>query len=177
MTCGITQDEIKGARYYTQTIINGDDFEVSLSEKGINQPNIFDINPLIYYRLRKPLKDGAKLPSIDLKTYFKETASYGLDLTIQPNLEFARNDQLLVETKSIYDELCDLISKFIPAFDPELLKEMDRYAKSNLTEKDIKTLKVKEDFKIADMNFKNPKLKKLSENVKRKRMELYLSFN
>lgn len=54
---------------------------------------------------------------------------------------------------------------------------MDRYAKSNLTEKDIKTLKVKDDFKIADMNFKNPKLKKLSENVKRKRMELYLSFN
>ncbi len=61
--------------------------------------------------------------------------------------------------------------------DSDLLREMDRYAKSSLADKDIKNLKVKDDFKIADMTFKNPKLKKLSENVKRKRMELYLSFN
>jgi hypothetical protein len=54
---------------------------------------------------------------------------------------------------------------------------MDRYNKSNLADKDIKSLKAKDDFKIADMTFKNPKLKKLSENVKRKRIELYLSFN
>jgi hypothetical protein len=36
---------------------------------------------------------------------------------------------------------------------------------------------VKDDFKIGDMTFKSAKLKKLSEAVKRKRMELYMSFN
>ena len=30
---------------------------------------------------------------------------------------------------------------------------------------------------MQDMTFKNPKLKKLTENVKKKRIELYLNFN
>ena len=37
---------------------------------------------------------------------------------------------------------------------------MDKYVKSNLGDKDLKTIKAKDDFKIGDMGFKNPKLKK-----------------
>jgi hypothetical protein len=33
------------------------------------------------------------------------------------------------------------------------------------------------DFKISDMTFKEAKLKKLSEAIKKKRIELYLTFN
>ncbi len=54
---------------------------------------------------------------------------------------------------------------------------MDRYIKSKLDDKQITDIKVKTDFVMADMNFKNPKLKKLSDNVKRKRIELYMTFN
>jgi len=54
---------------------------------------------------------------------------------------------------------------------------MDRYVKSNLSDKDIQSIKVKTDFKISDMTFKNPKIKKLSEAVKRRRLEMYLNFN
>lgn len=54
---------------------------------------------------------------------------------------------------------------------------MDRYIKTSLADKNISDIKAKDDFKINDMQFKNPKLKKLSENVKRKRIELYLKFN
>lgn len=54
---------------------------------------------------------------------------------------------------------------------------MDVYINKNLNDKEIKDLKAKDDFKIADMNFKNPKLKKLPEVVKRRRIELYLNFN
>jgi hypothetical protein len=49
--------------------------------------------------------------------------------------------------------------------------------KANLSDKNLAELKAKIDFKISDMNFKNPKLKKLTENLKRKRIELYLTFN
>ena len=54
---------------------------------------------------------------------------------------------------------------------------MDAYINKNLSDKEIKDLKAKDDFKIGDMSFKNAKLKKLPENVKRKRIELYLNFN
>jgi hypothetical protein len=54
---------------------------------------------------------------------------------------------------------------------------MDKYIKANLSDKNLKEIKAKDDFKIADMTFKNPKLKKLSENIKRRRIELYLYFN
>jgi hypothetical protein len=77
----------------------------------------------------------------------------------------------------MYDEVVDSIDKFLPELDSELLKEMDKYIKNNLTNKNLKEITAKEDFKINDMTFKNTKLKKLSENVKRKRIELYLNFN
>lgn len=70
----------------------------------------------------------------------------------------------------------DLISKFLPEFDSELIKEMDRYIKVNHPDKGIASIS-KDDFKIPDMTFKNLKLKKLSEIVKKKRIELYLNFN
>ena len=80
-------------------------------------------------------------------------------------------------TKPAFDELLESISKFLPELDSDLLREMDSYINKNLSDKLIKDLKAKDDFKIGDMSFKNPKLKKLSENVKRRRIELYLNFN
>ena len=80
-------------------------------------------------------------------------------------------------TKPAFDELLESISKFLPELDSDLLREMDSYINKNLSDKVIKDLKAKDDFKIGDMSFKNPKLKKLSENVKRRRIELYLNFN
>jgi hypothetical protein len=41
---------------------------VNLSEQEIlNEVTKFDVHPLIYFRLKKPLKDGAQLPILDLK--------------------------------------------------------------------------------------------------------------
>ena len=79
-------------------------------------------------------------------------------------------------TKTEFNELVEAINKFIPELDAELLKEMDRYVKANIPDKSLIDI-TKDDFKIADMTFKNPKLKKLSENIKKKRIELYLGFN
>lgn len=73
--------------------------------------------------------------------------------------------------------MIETVNKFPHELDNELLREMDKYVKANLGEKDLKEIKAKTDFKIADMVFKNPKLKKLSENVKRRRIDMYLSFN
>ena len=92
-------------------------------------------------------------------------------------MEFDRNDSLVDLTKVLYDEVVESLSKFSPELDPDLLREMDRYIKSTLSDKNLAEIKAKADFKIADMTFKNPKLKKLTENIKRKRIEVYLQFN
>ena len=90
---------------------------------------------------------------------------------------YERNDFLIEQTQSQYDEIIDNINKFPTELDPELLREMDRYVKGNLSDKNLQEIKAKDDFKIADMTFQNPKLKKLAEIVKRRRIELYLRFN
>jgi hypothetical protein len=65
----------------------------------------------------------------------------------------------------------EVIKKFPPRCDKELLKEMDKFLKVKLGEKQIT------DFKLNEMEFKEERLKKLSDIVKRKRIDLYLSFN
>lgn len=175
--CNVNGKNITGPKYLSFSKINGDNQVLNISEKNVFVPSQYDINPLIYYRIARPLKQGAKLPLIDLKNYYKGSSAYGVDLTVEHDVEYLQNDRILELTKATYDELCETITKFSPEFDSELLREMDRYIKSSLIDKEITQIDVKKDFKIADMTFKNPKLKKLSESVKRKRIELYLTFN
>ena len=78
--------------------INGDQQQVDLSEKAFREPNAFDINPLIYYRLSKPLKADAELPELDLSLFYKETADHGIEIEIEPELMYERNDSLIEQT-------------------------------------------------------------------------------
>ncbi|CDW84904.1 hect e3 ubiquitin [Stylonychia lemnae] len=177
LQCNLTLQPLNGVRYFSFSKINGDNQKVDLCETAFMQPNSFDINPLIYYRIKKPLKKGARLPIIDLKQYYKESSSYGLDIEIKPDLSYQKNEKMIELTKTSYDELCDSASKFASDLDQDLLREMDRYVRSNLNDKLLEDITVKNDFKIADMTFKNVKIKKLQESVKRRRIEMYLSFN
>lgn len=86
--CDVTGKLIeKEVRYVSVAKINGDEQLVNLSERaymaGANQ---FDINPLIYYRLNKPLKEDANLPVLDLTMFYRESANYGIDITVVPKL-------------------------------------------------------------------------------------------
>ncbi len=63
--------EIKGPLYTANTKIGGDELKVNLSEKDfLHQTTQFDLHPLIYFRLTKPLKAGVRLPVLDLKTIY-----------------------------------------------------------------------------------------------------------
>jgi len=65
---------------------------VNLSEDAFKLPNEHDMNPLIYYRINKPLKKDARLPLIDLRQFYKETVEYGIDASVEPDLQTERND-------------------------------------------------------------------------------------
>ena len=60
-----------GVRYFSFSKINEDNQIVNLCEEEFMKPSIFDINPLIYYRIKKPLKDGARLPRLDSINFYK----------------------------------------------------------------------------------------------------------
>jgi hypothetical protein len=82
--------------YSAQTLINGDEIHVSLAQtEFLNQSTQFDLHPLIYFRLRKPLKEGAKLPLIDLKQVYEQTSKFGFRFEVTPNLTFMENKKLI----------------------------------------------------------------------------------
>jgi hypothetical protein len=164
-------------RYSCTTRLNGEEQQINISETSFHQVTAFDLNPHIFYRLRRPLKQDATLPLIDPAVFYKQTGDHGIDIEVEPQFDCERNEKLVEATKSAFDELIENVNKFLPELDSDLLREMDSYINKNLSDKEIKDLKAKDDFKIGDMSFKNPKLKKLSENVKRRRIELYLNFN
>jgi hypothetical protein len=136
--------------------INGDHRQIDLSEKAFIEHNAFDINPLIFYRLSKPLKPDVELPELDLSKFYRETTDYGVEIEIRPDLIYEKNDFLIEQTQTQYNELIDNINKFPTEFDHELLREMDRYVNANLSDKKLQEIKAKDDFKIADMTFQNP---------------------
>jgi len=62
----LTQQPIQGARYSSTVKINHDHINVNLPEKEIRgQITQFDLNPIIYVRFGRPLKEKAKLPMLD----------------------------------------------------------------------------------------------------------------
>ena len=92
---------------------------------------------MIYYRINHPLKKDAKLPMLDLLKFYKQSSVHGFDLTLQPDLQYVKNEKIIELTKTSYDEMNDLINKFPHEFDAELIKEMDRYVKTSLNDKEI----------------------------------------
>ena len=51
-------------------------------------PSIFDINPLVFYRIKKPLKEDARLPIIELTNFFNESADHGINFEVIPSVEY-----------------------------------------------------------------------------------------
>ncbi len=98
--CEITKKPIDdGVRYFSYSKINGDEQKVNLSEGEFMKPSIFDLNPLVYYRIKKPLKEGARLPRLDSSNFFNESADHGIDFEVVPSLQYQTNDKLIEVSK------------------------------------------------------------------------------
>jgi hypothetical protein len=124
--CEITKKPIdKGVRYFSYSKINGDEQKLNLCETEFMNPSIFDINPLVYYRIKKPLKEGARLPIIDLTNFFNESADHGINFEVVPSVEYQTNDKLIEVSKQMYEEIVETVSKFPTEFDAELLYEVN----------------------------------------------------
>lgn len=59
--------------YYSYSMINDSEKKVyATEEEALSGGQSWDLNPIIYYRVKKPLKEMAKLPMIDLSKHFEQ---------------------------------------------------------------------------------------------------------
>lgn len=85
--------------------INGDDIELTLSEDDLKAVQAHDVNPLIYYRINKPLAADVKLPIFDLKLFYSQSLKYGFNIETIPDTSYVINDKLISLTKDDYESL------------------------------------------------------------------------
>ena len=163
----ITSDVV----YYT--IHN--DKEVYLSaDEFLNDNTPYDTNPLVYYRLTHPLKEGVELPTIDLTKCYTELSNYGYEFEIQPNFQYVTNAKLIEAHPKEWQTLTEAIEKFPAKYDKELMKAMNQLMSDDaeITKEELSSLKPK------DMKFKEKsRLNKLPNDVKKIRTMLIYMYN
>jgi hypothetical protein len=84
------------------------------------------MHPLIFYRLKKPLKKEKELPAFDLSKFYKTDASHQIEFELIPDLTLQKNSQLIKNTQEAWDEVVDNFKKFNKDFKKELIDEVDK---------------------------------------------------
>ena len=80
---------------------------------------------LTFFRDAKPMKKGAKHPSISLEKFYKQDSANGLDLEIIADLKHQKNYHLVKLTQAAWDEILEIDSKFAAIFKADLLRTVD----------------------------------------------------
>ena len=57
---------------------------------NIFTPESHDVNPLIFFRVVRPLKEEAKLSTLNLATYFGQSEYHGLKIELLPDYKYEK---------------------------------------------------------------------------------------
>ena len=127
--------------------------EPESTDQSVFEPEAHDINPLIFYRLARPPKEGTELPIIDLSKYFEKSEHHGFKIQISPDYthdietgklfalkynklisKYSRidcmNDSLIQKHSDKYGEIKSAIAEF----DPKLVGEFNEIYDNQATE-------------------------------------------
>jgi hypothetical protein len=100
VTCSDSNVEIVGkARYYASYELNEQVKEIHLSEEAFAQPTEFDHLPLVYFRISKPLIEGAVLPTVDLTKLFTipTESPFKFEIRTYTSKYWFTNKQILID--------------------------------------------------------------------------------
>ena len=95
--CNESNKEIVGIRYYAAYETGETLKEINLSEDAFAQPTEFDILPLVYFRLAKPLKAGSTLPLIDLSKLYTPNTDFKFELQLNAERRYFSNKQMVID--------------------------------------------------------------------------------
>lgn len=133
-----------------------------------------DVNPLIFYRLARPLKEEAKLPTLNLTNYFDETEYHGLKIEIAPDYTFEKNKDIIKLQQDKYNKTEASIKKFDEKFDNELIQSIENY----ITSSNIDLLNNPDtQIQASDLTFTTKELKTMSSKDIQPRVNAFMSFN
>jgi len=153
--------------YFSKCIINNKEVEVCHSEQTVLNDDWFSINPIIFFRIAKPLIKNAEIPRFNLDDFYEADDKHGLDIEIIPEIDIEKNLDLIKLTQTAWDEINENSSKFEAKFKDELLKALNDVMSSILTDKKIVDINFEKEFKVGDLKIEDKGLKKLSEKAKK----------
>jgi hypothetical protein len=81
---------------------------------------------MIFLRISKKLKKGAKLPLIDLSKYFKVGVTKGLEIDVVPDLSRQKNHSLIAKFQEKWNDIEALEKEFDVTHKREFLRELDK---------------------------------------------------
>jgi hypothetical protein len=101
------KDDESYPKYVTNIIIDDEKLVPypQTSEEGIFVKEAHDLNPLIFYRLARPLKDDAELPALTLSNYQKRAEIFGFKVELTPDYSYEKNDTLISLETNKYDSV------------------------------------------------------------------------
>ena len=93
-----------------------------LTEREFLNSNEHDVDPLIFYRITKPLVEGKPLPELDINDFYEQTKHKGLYIELSPDYSYLKNEGMIEKSKDTYKEIFEQVVKFPKQCDRELLE-------------------------------------------------------
>ena len=87
----LSPDSRNIALYLTRVKINGKEVEYQCSLDDIIEPSLRDLDPPIYIRVSRPLKDDSKIDLIPLDKFYQHTGNYGVSLNAAPDYGYSEH--------------------------------------------------------------------------------------
>jgi len=103
---------------------------VKTTEEGIFKKEEYDFNPIIFYRVARPLKVLEKLPYLQGRRYFKYIGDKGFSLKIKVDFKMGISNTLININKPAYEKIKNGLIKFNAKNDEKLLERLNKYISS-----------------------------------------------
>jgi hypothetical protein len=150
--------------------------KLELTQREFLNCNSHDLDPLLFYRISKPLVAGKDLPELNLTDYFDKAKNKGINIELCPDYSYIKNDSIIEKSKDTYKEIYEQVVKFPKQCDRELLECLEKH----IAEKDLNfddTSGNKIEISANDLKFKNKRLKGLPDKTKQQRINALLKYN
>lgn len=144
------------------------------TDYGIFEKEAHDINPLIFFRITRPIKDDQSLPKLKLVDFFPRTELFGIKVEADPDYSFMKNDIIMALEFEKYQNIQNRIQLFDAKHDQELMKQIE----NNLTMMQQNFVECPYVFvMVAELEFEDHALRVLpTENVQ-SRLDSLVMFN
>ena len=160
--------------------INGKEVIQQHSLEDLVEPSARDINPEIYVRLSKPLKEDAQIDLLDLKAFYQQTSNHGLSINISPDYTFNEHSTKIIEkNQQLYDDFNKSLNEIEeikePALRAEFKAKIEEFVAKKIKDTSIQDVHLK-DCKITEetLKFNSESLNELSEDCKKYHIGIYL---